>query len=87
MKPKSIIALFVKICDVAAHQNKVGELKAQPKFKELLDFMAENWVFGSLGIQTKINNSDRVSVLNGMVKIGIKSNKLLGETCNLIMAD
>lgn len=87
LKPKSIIALYVKICNVASQQNKVGELVDQGKFKELTDFMAENWVFGSLGIQTKISNDDRINVLLGMATIGIKSNKLLGETCNLIMAD
>ena len=49
--------------------------------------MAENWAFGALGIQTRINNTDRISVLESMMKVGIKSNKILGETCNLIMAD
>ena len=49
--------------------------------------MASEWAFGALGIQTRVNNTDRVSVLNSMMKVGIKSNKILGETCNLIMAD
>jgi hypothetical protein len=66
---------------------KPGELRNEAKFRELQDFMAENWAFGALGIQTRINNSDRISVLDSMMKIGIKSNKILGETCNLIMAD
>jgi hypothetical protein len=44
MKPKSVVALFSKICE------KGPEAKKHPKFNEILSYISENWVFGALGV-------------------------------------
>jgi hypothetical protein len=48
MKPKSIIVLFAKICDISSESKT--DIRSNEKFKEILNFIQEEWVFGALGV-------------------------------------
>ena len=43
------------------------------KFREILEFIQDEWVFGALGVQTHVTNADRIMVLNSLLSIGHKS--------------
>ena len=45
MKPKSIVVLFAKLCDLGD-----PDLKKNEKFRDLVTFIQDNWVFGALGV-------------------------------------
>ena len=71
MKSKSVIILFAKICETSVESK--FEIRTNEKFKEMLTFIQDNWVFGSLGVQSHITNTDRILVLMSLLKIGHKS--------------
>ena len=48
MKPKSIVVLFAKICDISTESKT--DVSTNEKFKEMLDFIQDEWVFGALGV-------------------------------------
>mmetsp|Transcript_9699 Transcript_9699/g.16329 ORF Transcript_9699/g.16329 Transcript_9699/m.16329 type:complete len:95 (-) Transcript_9699:1557-1841(-) len=63
------------------------DYKQEEGMKEMVKFIGDNWAFGALGIDSTTSNRDRIQILEAMLSIGLKNTKILGETCNLIMAD
>ena len=63
LKPKSVIALFNKVCSL---QGQLGELRQNDRFNELVDFIAQNWSQGTLGPESRIKDEDRVELLFAM---------------------
>jgi hypothetical protein len=44
-------------------------------------------VFGVLGVVSHVKDFERISVLDSLLMIKLKNKKILGQTCNMIMAD
>ena len=81
MKSRSIIHLFNKVIQLCKSKE---ELMSNPKFQDLIDFIGKEWVFGAL---SDISLADRIGVLESLLNVRILHKRILGETCNMIMAD
>ena len=85
MKEKSILALFEKVLKLSEDPDSI---KANPKFAELLTYIAEGWrVGGNFGPGSAINDRDRISVLLAMENAGLSSKRIFGATINLVIED
>lgn len=85
MMPKSVVTLLSKICFLHANQpaRDPTQLKQNHKFNELIDFVAANWVEGSLA---GIKDAERIEILTLMMRGGISSRRLLGATSGLVIS-
>ena len=63
LKPKSVIALFNKVCSL---QKELGSLRKNDGFNVLMDYIADNWSSGIFGPDGKIKDEDRVNLLFAM---------------------
>lgn len=82
LKPKSVLVLFCKVVELA--QDPDG-LKKNQKFEILLSHIASNWSRGDFAPGRDIKDFDRIMVLSAMEAGGLRSNRILGETTNLVV--
>ena len=54
-----------------------------------MSYIGDQWVFGDqLGVQNSaITDKMRINVLQSLLMVGVNDAKIIGETCNLVMAD
>lgn len=57
-------------------------MKARPHYNELIEYMAQNWVDGSLA---GLKDADRMQVLTMMMQNGLSSKRLLGQSAKHIV--
>lgn len=83
MQPKALVSLILKIAFIQEQSKRSPqELRAKPEYDELIEFLAQNWVTGSM---SSIPDRDRMQILTALVEAGLPSRRLLGSAAKHIV--